>query len=66
LFDRIRLSIVHAACWAHARRQFVDTVKHNKQDVASIRAVELMDELFAIDAQAHDDLANARHFWTQV
>jgi transposase len=30
-------------------------VKLNKQDVASIRAVELMDELFAIDAQARDD-----------
>ena len=30
-------------------------MKLNKQDVASIRAVELMDELFAIDAQARDD-----------
>ena len=47
-------NIVHAACWAHARRRFVDAVKLNKQDVASIRAVELMDELFAIDAQARD------------
>ena len=48
-------NIVHACCWAHARRRFVDAVKLNKQDVASIRAVELMDELFAIDAQARDD-----------
>jgi transposase len=49
------VNIVHAACWAHARRRFVDAVKLNKQDVASIRAVKLMDELFAIDAQARDD-----------
>jgi transposase len=49
------VNIVHACCWAHARRRFVDAVKLNKQDVASIRAVELMDELFAIDAQARDD-----------
>ena len=49
------VNIVHAGCWAHARRRFVDAVKLNKQDVASIRAVKLMDELFAIDAQARDD-----------
>ncbi len=48
-------NIVHACCWGHARRHFVDAVKLNRQDVASIRAVELMDELFAIDAQARDD-----------
>ena len=48
-------NIVHACCWAHARRRFVDAVKLNKQDAASIRAVELMDELFAIDAQARDE-----------
>jgi hypothetical protein len=36
-------------------RRVVDAVKLNKQDVASIRAVKLMDELFAIDAQARDD-----------
>jgi hypothetical protein len=47
-------NIVHAACWSHARRRFIDAVKLNKQDGASIRAVELMDELFAIDAQARD------------
>jgi transposase len=47
-------NLVHAACWAHARRRFIDAVKLNKQDAASIRAVELMDELFAIDAQARD------------
>src|SRR6266567_5025667 len=33
---------------------FVNAVKLNKQDAASIRAVELMNKLFAIDAQARD------------
>ena len=51
------------ACWSHARRHFVDAVKLNKQDAASIRAVELMDKLFAIDAQARDENMDhaARH-----
>jgi transposase len=49
------VNIVHACCWAHARRRFVDAVKLNMQDSASIRAVQLMDALFAIDAQARDE-----------
>jgi transposase len=55
--------IVHAACWSHARRYFVDAVKLNKQDAASIRAVELMNTLFAIDAQARNEKMDhaARH-----
>ena len=28
--------MVHAACWSHARRYFVDAIKLNKQDAASI------------------------------
>jgi transposase len=47
--------MVHAACWSHARRQFVDAIKLNKQDAASISIVELMDKLFAIDARARDE-----------
>jgi transposase len=47
-------NIVHAGCWAHVRRRYIDAVKLNKQDAASIRAVELMDQLFAIDGQARD------------
>jgi transposase len=46
--------MVHAACWAHPRRRFVDAVKLNRQDAASIRAVKLMDELFAIDREARE------------
>jgi transposase len=44
--------MVHAGCFAHARRNFVDAVKLNPQDVAATRIVKRMDELFAIDADA--------------
>lgn len=47
--------MVHAACWSHARRHFVDAVKLNKQDAGSVRAVELMDKLFLIDAHAREE-----------
>jgi transposase len=47
--------MVHAACWSHARRGFVDAIKLNKLDVASISIVELMDKLFAIDARARNE-----------
>jgi transposase len=46
--------MVHVACWAHPRRRFVDAVKLNRQDAAAIRAVKLMDELFAIDREARE------------
>ena len=63
-YDRVGgAKMIHAVCWAHARRKFVDAVKLNQQDAESVRAVALMDELFAIDAKARDeqmDLA-ARH-----
>jgi transposase len=47
--------MVHACCWSHARRQFVDAVKLNRQDAASTSAVELMDALFAIDREAREE-----------
>ena len=55
--------MVHAACWSHARRGFVDAIKVNKLDVASIGIVELMDKLFAIDAGAREERMDhaARH-----
>ena len=63
-YDRVGgAQMVHAGCWSHARRYFVDAVKLNKQDAASIRAVQLMDKLFSIDAQAREENMNhaARH-----
>jgi transposase len=63
-YDRVGgPKMVHAACWSHSRRYFVDAVKLNKQDAASIRAVELINELFAIDALARNQNMDhaARH-----
>jgi len=48
-------SIVHSACWAHARRKFFDGLKLNPKDQTSIRIVAQMNELFAIDAQARQE-----------
>jgi len=44
--------MVHAACWAHARRKFFDALKLNPQDGTAAHLVTRIDELFAIDAQA--------------
>jgi transposase len=49
------LKMIHAVCWAHARRKFIDAVKLNREDAAAIRIVALIDELFAIDALASTD-----------
>ena len=55
--------MVHAACWSHSRRKFVDAIKLNKLDAASVSIVELMDKLFAIDARAREEKMDhaARH-----
>ena len=59
--------MVHACCWSHARRNFVDAIKLNKQDAASAHTVELMDKLFSIDAQAREEMMDhaARHLLRQ-
>lgn len=44
--------LVHAACWAHARRGFVDALKLNPRDAAAKGIVDQIDELFAVDAEA--------------
>ena len=46
--------MVHAACWAHARRKFFEAAKLHPGDEASVRLVARMDELFAIDAEARE------------
>jgi hypothetical protein len=46
--------MVHAGCWSHARRHFVDAVKLNRQDAASVHRVTLIDDLFAIDREARE------------
>jgi len=44
--------MVHAACWAHARRQFFEAVQLNPRDPIATPIVTRMDELFAVDAEA--------------
>ena len=44
--------MVHAACWAHARRQFLEAVQLNPRDPVATPIVTRMDELFAVDAEA--------------
>jgi transposase len=44
--------MVHAACWSHARRKFIEAVKLHPGDVAAVRLVTRIDALFAIDAEA--------------
>ena len=46
--------IVHAACWAHARRKFFEALKVNPKDQSSIGIVAQIDELFAIDGRARE------------
>ena len=46
--------MVHAACWAHARRGFVDAVKLSPKDAVAVGLVARIDELFAIDAEARE------------
>ena len=59
--------VVHAACWAHARRGFFEAVQLNREDVAATRIVARIDELFAIDARAREEELNhaARHVLRQ-
>jgi len=42
--------MVHAACWAHARRQFFEAVQLSPRDPVATPIVARMDELFAVDA----------------
>jgi transposase len=48
------LQMVHAACWAHARRKVFDALKLNPDDRVSRQLVERTDALFLIDAGARD------------
>ncbi len=44
--------MVHACCWAHARRHFFDAVKLHPADAAAVAIVQRIDELFGVDAEA--------------
>jgi transposase len=44
--------MVHAACWAHARRKLFEAVKLSPEDKIATQLVARMDDLFAVDAEA--------------
>ena len=46
--------LVHAGCWAHARRKFVEAVKVNPRDGEAIKMVTRMDALFLVDRDARE------------
>ena len=63
-YDRIGgPKMVHAVCWSHARRKFIEAVKLHPQDVAATGIVKRMDDLFEIDAEARAEKMDhaARH-----
>jgi transposase len=54
-YDRVGgPKLIHAGCWAHARRHFFQAVEAHPDDRAAIALVATIDELFAIDAQARE------------
>src|SRR5690242_17529058 len=44
--------IVHACCWSHSRRKYIEALKLHPDDRTAMRIVARIDELFAIDAEA--------------
>ena len=57
-------AMVHACCWAHARRKFFEAVQLNPSDAAARRLVARIDDLFGIDALARQQ--NLDHAARQV
>ena len=53
-----RDSLVHVACFAHARRYFVDVVKANKKKGVAHQVVELMDNLYKIERELKEQNAS--------
>jgi transposase len=51
--------MVHACCWAHSRRKFIDALKLHPDDRSAARIVARVDELFSVDAAAR--AANLDH-----
>jgi transposase len=47
-------NIVHAACWAHARRKLLEALKLSPEDRMAAQLVARADELFGIDAEARN------------
>jgi transposase len=46
--------IVHACCWSHSRRKFFEAHQVSPTETVAKSIVELIDKLFAIDAEARE------------
>lgn len=44
--------MVHAACWAHARRKLFEALQLSPEDVTARQLVARIDDLFAVEAEA--------------
>ena len=55
--------MVHACCWAHSRRKFIEATKLNPDDASATRIVARINDLFRIDALAREQNLDhaARH-----
>ena len=57
-YDRVGgAKLIHAGCWAHARRYFFQAVEAHPDDRNAIGLVATIDELFGIDAQAREQIS---------
>jgi len=46
--------MVHAGCWAHARRKFFQALELNPKHQSAIGIVAQIDELFKVDRRARE------------
>jgi transposase len=54
-YDRVGgPKLIHAGCWAHARRYFFQALEAHRDDRAAAALVATIDVLFSIDAQARE------------
>ncbi len=58
-YDRVGApGLIHAGCWAHARRYFFQATEAHPEDRDAIGLVAAIDELFGVDAQAREQGLN--------
>ncbi|MCM1227452.1 MAG: transposase [Clostridium sp.] len=43
---------LHAGCWSHARRKFVDSIPESDKNSKAAKAVEMIDKAFALECEA--------------
>ena len=43
---------LHAGCWSHTRRKFVDSIPENEKNSKAAKAVEIIDRVFALEREA--------------